>query len=172
MPSAEGASRPRAVVWRRLATGLTALALALGYKASAEALERYRFAFNETDSLPNWAFLADQKARSPKRGDLVVFLPPRNRFYPDGMAFGKIVGGVPGDLVEIRGRAFYVAGKYVGVAKSHSQDGAPAEIGPSGRIPPGHYFLYTPHKDSLDSRYRLIGWVPQKRILGVAKAVM
>lgn len=172
MSSADAAVEPRRLSWLRLLVGVAALGAALGLKASSEALHRYRFAFNETQSLPNWAFLADQAHRVPKRGDLVVFLPPKTRFYPQGMAFGKIVGGVPGDLVEARGRAFYVAGRYIGEAKTHSQDGQPAEMGPIGRIPPGHYFLYTPHKDSLDSRYSLIGWVPQRRILGVAKAIM
>lgn len=161
-----------ALKWTRLAAGVSALLVALGYQAAAEALQRYRFGLNETESLPNWAFVADQRNRRPKRGDLVAFIPPANRFYPEGMAFAKIVGGVPGDLVEVRGRGFYVAGRYVGEAKTHSQDGEPVEMGPTGRLPPGHYFLYTPHLDSLDSRYRLVGWVPQARILGVAKAVM
>jgi conjugal transfer pilin signal peptidase TrbI len=74
--------------------------------------------------------------------------------------------------VEARGRSFHVAGRYIGEAKTHSQDGQPAPRGPVGLIPPGHYFLYTPHKDSLDSRYSMIGWVPQRQILGVAKGIM
>lgn len=161
-----------ALAWTRLAAGLGALALALGAKAGAEALDRYRFALNETESLPNWAFLADQQARTPKRGDVVVFLPPPTRFYPQGMAFAKIVAGVPGDRVEIRGRSFFVAGRYVGEAKARSQDGQSAIASPAGVLPAGHYFLYTPHKDSLDSRYRMIGWVPQARILGVARSIL
>ena len=170
MRRADGA--PSRLVWTRLAAGLGALVVVVGGKAGAEALQRYRFALNETESLPNWAFVADQRLRNPRRGDLVVFRPPPTRFYPAGMAFAKIVGGVPGDHVEVHGRSFFVAGRYVGEAKRRAQDGRAAAIGPSGVIPPGHYFLYTPHKDSLDSRYAMIGWVPQARILGVAKAVM
>lgn len=172
MSCVDATSGPRRISWRRLLVGVAALAAALGLKAASEALHRYRFAFNETESLPYWAFLADQADRVPQRGELVVFLPPKTRFYPQGMAFGKIVGGVPGDLVEARGRSFYVAGRYIGEAKTHSQDGRPAPMGPVGRIPPGRYFLYTPHRDSLDSRYSMIGWVPQRQILGVAKGIM
>lgn len=156
----------------RLYVGLTLLLLALGAKGVGEVLQRYRFAFNETDSLPNWAFIADQAQRVPKRGQLVVFVPQATPFYPARMAFGKIVGGVPGDLVERRGRTFYVNGRLIGVAKAHAQDGRAVAPGPVGRIPPGRYFVYTPHKDSLDSRYALVGWIPQARILGVARPVM
>jgi conjugal transfer pilin signal peptidase TrbI len=163
---------PAKLRFARLYVGLAALGAALTAKAAGEALHRYRFALNETDSLPYWAFIADQAQRSPRRGQLVVFIPPPNPFYPTGMAFGKIVGGAPGDLVERRGQAFFVNGRFVGVAKTHAQDGRAVAPGPVGRIPAGRYFVYTPHKDSLDSRYAVIGWIPQRRILGLATPVM
>jgi conjugal transfer pilin signal peptidase TrbI len=156
----------------RLYAGLVLLLMALAAKGMGGLLQRYHFAFNETDSLPNWAFVADQAQRTPRRGDLVVFVPPPTPFYPGGMAFGKIVGGVPGDLVQRLGRAFYVNGRLIGIAKTHAQDGRAVAAGPVGRIPPGRYFVYTPHRDSLDSRYALVGWIPQARILGVAQPVM
>jgi conjugal transfer pilin signal peptidase TrbI len=165
----EPAAKPRS---RRLVFGLVILAAVLGARAGGEVLHRYRFALNETDSLPNWAFIADQAHRVPKRGDLVVFMPPPNPFYPPRMAFGKIVGGAPGDLVERRGRAFFVNGHLIGLAKTHARDGRAVEPGPVGRIPPGHYFVYTPSPDSLDSRYALMGWIPQSRILGLATPVL
>lgn len=156
----------------RLWTGLALLAAAVVAQGAAGALQRYRFALNETDSLPNWAFIADQAERTPARGDLVAFVPPPTPYYPPGMVFGKIVGGVPGDLVERRGRAFYVNGRFIGLAKPRARDGRPAAPGPVGRIPPGYYFVYTPHRDSLDSRYALMGWIAQRRILGRARAVL
>jgi conjugal transfer pilin signal peptidase TrbI len=158
--------------WARLWTALGLLAAVLGIKAGAAVLHRYRFALNQTESLPYWAFLVDQADRRPARGQLVAFIPPPNRFYPPGMAFGKIVAGVPGDRVERRGRSFFVAGRYVGEAKPRSKDGVPVAPGPVGQIPSGSYFLFTPHRDSLDSRYAVIGWIPQSRILGVAKGVL
>lgn len=156
----------------RLWTGLALLAAALASHAAASALHRYRFAFNETESLPNWAFIADQAHRRPVRGDLIAFVPPATPYYPAGMVFGKIVGGVPGDLVERRGRAVYVNGRYIGVVKPRSRSGRPVAPGPVGRIPSGHYFVYTPHPDSLDSRYAVMGWIPQSRILGRAWPVL
>jgi conjugal transfer pilin signal peptidase TrbI len=158
--------------WVRLWAGLGILLAALLFKGGEEVLHRYRFALNQTESLPYWAFLADQENRYPKRGELVAFVPPANPFYPPNMPFGKIVGGVPGDLVERKGQAFYVNGRFVGLAKTHSQDGRAVSAGPTGRIPQGYYFLYSPHKDSLDSRYAMIGWIPQRRLLGVAKGIM
>ena len=35
-----------------------------------------------------------------------------------------------------------------------------------GVIPAGHYYVYAPHKDSLDSRYALVGWISEEEIIG------
>jgi conjugal transfer pilin signal peptidase TrbI len=170
-PPADGPAKGWAP-WARLWAALALLAAALLAHWGGEALRRYRFALNQTESLPNWAFLADQANRHPKRGELVAFVPPQNPFYPPGMAFGKIVGGVAGDRVTRKGRAFFVNGRYIGAAKARAQDGRAVAPGPVGRIPPGWYFVYAPHRDSFDSRYALMGWIPQARILGVAKAIL
>jgi conjugal transfer pilin signal peptidase TrbI len=166
------AKAPEKLSYTRLLTLLAILATVLAYNGASQALGRYRFALNQTESLPNWAFIADQANRSPKRGQLVAFVPPKTPFYPAGMVFCKIVAGVPGDVVEVRGRDFYVAGHYVGRAKTNAKNGTPVQATPGGVIPRDHYFLVTPHPDSLDSRYTLIGLVPRARVLGVAKAVM
>jgi conjugal transfer pilin signal peptidase TrbI len=39
-------------------------------------------------------------------------------------------------------------------------------LGPTGVIPPGHYFVWTPHRDSLDSRYALTGWIKDAQLQG------
>jgi len=162
-------SRPRLM---RLWVCAFLLAAALLGQSAASALQRYRFALNQTDSLPNWAFIADQGRRLPGRGDLVAFVPPPTRYFPPGTVFAKRVAGVPGDLVEHRGRAFYINGRFVGRAKPRARDGRAIGLGPEGRIPAGRYFVYAPHPDSLDSRYDLVGWIPQSRILGRAWAVL
>jgi hypothetical protein len=41
----------------------------------------------------------------------VAFVPSANPYYPRGMVFGKIVAGLPGDLVERRGNGYFVAGR-------------------------------------------------------------
>jgi conjugal transfer pilin signal peptidase TrbI len=88
------------------------------------------------------------------------------------MVFGKIVAGVPGDRIELRGREVIVAGRAVGLAKPTSRTGVPVATIAPGVIPPDHYFVMTPHPDSLDSRYAMIGLIPRARILGVATPVM
>jgi len=170
MASAEGTQQK--LSYTRLLGLLAMLAVILMFHWGQQALARYRFAHNQTESLPNWAFIADQFNRVPQRGQMVAFVPPETQFYPVGMVFCKIVAGVPGDRVEVRGRDFFVAGKFIGRAKTHSKAGvAVAPLAP-GVIPRDHYFVYTPHVDSLDSRYAVIGLVPKARVLGVAKAVM
>lgn len=156
----------------RLFVLLGLLTAVIGTRGAAEALGRYKFGINQTDSLPNWAFVTDLKDQAPDRGEYVAFLPPPNRFYPADMAFVKIVAGVPGDVVERRGRSFYVAGRFVGDAKTHSQDGEPMAPNSTGVIPKGRYFLVTPSKDSLDSRYAVIGLIDRSRIYGVSRPVL
>ena len=38
-------------------------------------------------------------------------------------------------------------------------------------MPPGHYYVHGDHRDSHDSRYAEIGFVPRARILGRAVAL-
>ena len=45
------------------------------------------------------------------------------------------------------------------------------EIGPVGIIPDGRYYVAGSHPDSLDSRYRLTGWVGRQQIVGKAHRV-
>lgn len=156
-----------------------AVGLALGVFAYA-GLDRWAqshlFLINTTTSLPNWAFLVDRE-RMPSRGDLIFFLPPaspllRAHFGERPIPFGKIVSGVAGDTVTRKGRAFFVDGRFVATAKSVSRRGEPLEPGPTGRIPRGCYFVATPHPDSFDSRYAVIGWVCRSRILGAGTPIL
>ena len=52
-----------------------------------------------------------------------------------------------------------------------SRRGEALEPGPTGLIPPGRYYVRAPHPDSLDSRYRLTGWVDASQIIGRAYAL-
>lgn len=132
----------------------------------------YQFSLNETDSLPNWAFLIDRTRLQPVRGDYYAFVPPLNPYYPGGFRFTKQVVGVPGDVVTIQGREFFINGRSVGTAKPADKAGHPAVMSGPGVIPPGHYFMVTPSKDSLDSRYALIGLIDASRLVGRAYPVM
>ena len=131
---------------------------------------------NATSSLPNWAFLID-KRRQAERGDLIFFEPPPGRllarhFGADPQPFGKIVYGVGGDRVARQGRLFAINGRPVALAKPATRFGEPLALGLTGVIPPGCYFVGTPHRDSFDSRYAAIGWICRSRILGVGKAIL
>lgn len=160
----------RGYSWRRAALVFAFLAGLLGWRALAEVKDRYVFTINHTQSLPHWAFVVDRKAE-PKRGDFVYFLPPENPYY-DQIGFVKIVAGVSGDQVHRDGRAFFVNGQSVGHAKETSQAGDPLQPGPEGVIPPQHYYVFTPHRDSYDSRYDDIGWIGRDRLVGVAKPIL
>lgn len=129
----------------------------------------YTIAINETNSLPQKVFLI-KRGVLPKKGELVTFHVPMTgvKYYPPGYQFTKIVKGVAGDRVEYRGREVYLNGQKIGIAKEHSQMGERLDLGFSGVIPPGHYFAWTPSKDSYDSRYKDIGLVSQEQVVGSA----
>ena len=65
----------------------------------------------------------------------------------------------------------WVNGEAVGRAKPFALDGRPLEAIAPGVVPPGHYFVHADHRDSHDSRYAEIGFVPRERILGRAMAL-
>ena len=156
----------------RIAVIFAGAAVVIAGREGAAAMARYRFGVNETTSLPNWAFIVDHENRQPGRGDTVEFLAPPNRYYPNDAPFIKHVYGVPGDVVSRRGREYFVNGRDVGYAKERSQAGFLTTLGPVGVIPPDHYFVGTPMKDSFDSRYGEIGWIPRARIVGVAASIL
>ena len=68
-------------------------------------------------------------------------------------------------------RDYFVNGQPVGRAKPLSRQGLTLELGPTGTLPDGAYYVRSPHPDSLDSRYGLTGWVSQAQIIGRAHAL-
>lgn len=155
---------------QRLVRWLTysGLAFLLFWLALLFLRPHYVIGINETDSMPGHVYLI-LKNQPPSRGELIVFRVPNTvKYYPPGHVFTKIVAGVPGDRVEYRGREVFINGKSYGYAKTHSQKGHPLALGPSGVIPPGHYFAWTSSKHSYDSRYADIGWVSPDRLVGKA----
>ena len=155
---------------RRLIAIAVLLALFATYKALAAFHDRYLLTINHTESLSNWAFIVD-RMQSPKRGDLIYFVPPDNPYYKD-TGFVKIVAGVAGDVVNRVGATFHVNGEPICDAKPISREGDPLIPGPVGVIPLDYYFVFTPHRDSYDSRYQDIGWIGRDRIIGVARPLL
>lgn len=117
---------------------------------------------NISPSLPQRVFLI-HKGEPVGRGDYVSF-----RWQGTGTRFTKMIAGIPGDKVERIDRSFYVDGNYVGNAKPTGLAGQPLEMMEPGILGDGEYYVMAPHPDSLDSRYKLTGWVKQNEIIGRA----
>jgi conjugal transfer pilin signal peptidase TrbI len=130
----------------------------------------FSLGLNATPSLPHHLFLI-HKGELPKRGQYVAFRWPGGGPYPAGVTFVKLLAGLPGDRVTRVDRNFYVNGISGGIAKTVSRRGDPLELGATGVLPAGHYYVQAPHPDSLDSRYRLTGWISQSQIIGRAYAI-
>ena len=131
----------------------------------------YQIQINSTGSLPNFAFLVKLGTIPTKVGEYVAFYPPANPYY-GRKSFVKIIGGVGGDIVTHKDRVFYVSGREIGRAKEVGLKGERLEMGPLGVIPEGQYFMYGKHKDSYDSRYLAMGWIPRSDIIGTAIPIL
>ena len=150
--------------------------------------QNHAFMINATDSLPNWAFFVEKK-QLPIRGQYVFFRVPetqliRAHFGEHPQPFGKLVYGMPGDIVarvdelvadgrqDVVEKWVTVNGKRVAPLKPLSKRGEPLAVGPTGVVPKGCYFVATPHKDGFDSRYADIGWVCARQVVGTGVPVL
>jgi conjugal transfer pilin signal peptidase TrbI len=132
----------------------------------------FTLALNVSDSLSGTIFLVE-KGGPAGRGELVAFRHGGGGPFTRGALFLKRVAGMPNSIVthQDTGNGYYdyfVDGRYVGRAKPKSKVGLPLEPGPTGTIPQGRYYMTAPHPDSFDSRYALVGWVADARIVGRA----
>lgn len=125
-----------------------------------------KIGFNGTNSVDGYVFLIVKNVK-PERGELMAFWPPKNDFY-NNIWFVKYAKGVAGDVVDVRGQSFFLNGEYVGDAKTVSAMGVPLQAAKPGRILGGYYFVWTPHKDSFDSRYAQIGLISERSVIGRA----
>jgi len=130
----------------------------------------FTLGINTSPSLPHRLYVI-LKQSHPVKGALVAFRWHGGGPYRPGVTFVKILAGIPGDTVTRIDRDFFVNGRPVGTAKPRSRSGAPMHLGPQGILPPGLYYVYAPHPDSLDSRYALTGWIAQPQIIGRAYAI-
>ncbi len=132
--------------------------------------DNYRVGLNQTPSLPQAIFLI-HKNEPALKGDYVAFMAPKAAGFKHESILTKIVVGEPGDVVTVSDRVVSVNGHPVGFAKTHSLKGDPLEPIEPVVIGQGQMYVMGLHKDSLDSRYRLVGLVPRSAIVGKAHPI-
>ncbi len=125
--------------------------------------------FNWTASLPYRVALVWPHREVIERGDYIVFSfdGDAQHSYPGlrGQAFFKQVRGLPGDKVSVQGRAVFINGEPVGMAKDRAFDHGPLEVIEPIVIPPRHYYVQGSGVDSFDSRYRSSGLVRAEQLI-------
>lgn len=165
--------RPRKRLWAILAFSVLSWAV---LTAISQWRDNHAFLINTTDSLPNWAFIIHRN-RVPVRDEYVFFDPPANalvrrHFGSKPQMFGKLVYGMPGDVVAHVGEDVTINGNWVGRMKPLTRFGERLTPGLTGPIPQGCYYVGTPHKDGFDSRYADIGFVCTRQIVGTGEPVL
>ena len=138
--------------------------------AAAWLLTASRVHVNASWSDGAWGYFAWPVLGEPEPGDVVLFDPPEG--IGASVPYLKTVRGMPGARVQVGpARTVVVDGRVLGTAKARARDGRPLEAIAPGIVPPGHYFLHGPHRDSHDSRYAEIGFIPRDRIRALAIAL-
>ena len=100
------------------------------------------------------------KFGDPKRGDVVIFHAPGNQ---DGDYIKRVIG-LPGDTVEIEGRAVYVNGTRL--VEPYIKD-PPRYTLEEQEIPDGEYFVLGDNRNNSNDSHR--GWLlPRENIIGKA----
>jgi conjugal transfer pilin signal peptidase TrbI len=128
----------------------------------------FTIGFNVSESLPNNLFIVMKRNHEIRRGDYMAFRWHGGGPYVEGVSFTKIVVGLPGDVVSWQGRNVFINGQLISTAKTHAKTGQQLNLGPSGVIPNGYYYVHTPNVDSLDSRYAITGWIKKDAVIGKA----
>ena len=128
----------------------------------------YKIGFNASSSLPYHVFIIDKNNKAVEKNAYVAFRWHGGGPYEQGINFVKQVKGVPGDVVSIQGRQFFINDVYVSTAKERATTGQLLNIGPTGIIPEGRFFVFAPNVDSLDSRYQITGWIAASAVVGRA----
>jgi signal peptidase I len=129
----------------------------------------------------------------PQRGDVVVFRLPTN----PSVHFIKRLIGLPGDHVLVRDNRLTINGQVVPVtpdglySDGYGFDGSALQLERFGAqthvimlaanryatdfdtvVPEGHYFFMGDNRnDSADSRFRLVGFVPEQNLVGRAERI-
>ncbi len=127
----------------------------------------FKLGFNISNSVDGFFFII-VKGKEISKGELMAFYPPPSSHIKN-IWFVKYAVGVAGEQVTWWNNKFFINGSLYGQAKNISSDGKTTlyknRVSP---IPQNHYFVWSPHPNSYDSRYQSIGMVPQKNVIGRA----
>lgn len=127
----------------------------------------YILTFNTSKSLPQTGFLI-KKNEPFDKGDFVLFefQSLDERFVKNGTRIVKKVIAKEGDKFSINENEIFINGVSFGVIKSESISGEKLFPNKNNVLEKGEYFLYAPHVDSYDSRYKSFGFVKEEQIVG------
>lgn len=134
-------------------------------------MDQATLVLNASKSLPQNAFLIFDYPSQIRRGSVVAFdMPPVLKDRYEDALFVKVVAGLPGDMIHrndqgnpcINDACFPV---------QIVNDKPVADVIPEGRIPPDHYAVFGSAQNSLDSRYAVIGLMPEKMVRGTGFAI-
>lgn len=125
-----------------------------------------RVVLNGSDSLPHHGYFMVTWPKVVWRGAYVAFDPPRDvadRF--GGLFFVKEVVGLPGDRFRNTAREICVRNACWETA---TREGVPyAPLLASGEVPDGALIVLGETRESLDSRYAVIGTIDRAKVLAV-----
>lgn len=127
-------------------------------------LFRTFFALNATWSLPEWGWFKVPSVlivSDFEVGDKIEFENPVESPWTSV----KIIYGLEGQVVSVEGQNVYLDGEYVARAKTHARSGRELKVTKGGVIPAGKAFVLGSHRDSWDSRYEEIGFIPLDGVL-------
>lgn len=172
------------------------------YKGDYIFVTKYAYGYSQYSfPLSLKLFEGRAMATEPKRGDVVVFRPPK-MLRTD---YIKRVVGLPGDTIQMKHGRLFINGKAVEVTRREDvsvpdENGqwdmvarydetmpegrshvilddifeGPADNTPVYKVPQGHYFMMGDNRDhSQDSRYESpVGYVPFENIVGRADMIL
>ncbi len=128
----------------------------------------YLIVINKSDSLPlRWALI--KKGVFPaKKGEIFAFFTDGGGFYKKKKVFVKKLASRFGSVIEVEGDRVFVDGKYIGNIRQHSSSGKRINVNNQKIVKKRQYFAFADHPRSFDSRYKEIGLINEKNIIGTA----
>ncbi len=129
-------------------------------------LSQFDIVMNASRSLDEPAFVVFKHPILLRRGAVVVAeMPDALQDRLGEFAYVKRIGGVPGDEITLAADGNPCVND-ICYPLWIKDDGPFAPGVTPGIIPPGHYALFGTAPDSLDSRYSIIGLIPEETLQG------